>query len=237
MMDARTEHILSAVIQEYIATGEPVSSSGLYRARGFSVKPATIRNEMSALAEQGYLCQPHTSSGRVPTDKGYRFFAESVLAQAAASKEKRFKNIFSEIEREFARGEFDEFIEDLAVSLKVIGIGYEASGDVHKSGMHDFFGELVEERGEFGLTEAHEIIRDVEMIDERMGELLDVLPREDQPSVFVGESPITRSPHLAVIADRFDCHGGEFILAILGPKRMDYEGNIRFFAALKRAVN
>ena len=76
MLDERKTAILGAVVQEYIATAQPVGSGHIVGAPGVNVSPATVRNEMAVLEQEGYLVQPHTSAGRIPTDKGYRFFVD-----------------------------------------------------------------------------------------------------------------------------------------------------------------
>ena len=73
-MDTRSMKILSAIVDEYIRTGEPVGSKALAEKPDISVSSATIRNTMAALEQEGYLDHPHTSAGRVPTYKGYRFY-------------------------------------------------------------------------------------------------------------------------------------------------------------------
>ncbi|HUF33492.1 MAG TPA: heat-inducible transcriptional repressor HrcA [Acidimicrobiales bacterium] len=78
MLDERKAAILRAVVEEYIETAQPVGSGHVARAPQVQVSPATVRNEMVALEQEGYLHQPHTSAGRVPTDKGYRFFVDSM---------------------------------------------------------------------------------------------------------------------------------------------------------------
>lgn len=83
-MDARHREVLVAVIREYIDSAEPVGSRVLTRRYFPSLSPATIRNVMSDLEELGYLTQPHTSAGRVPTDKAYRYYVESFPPAAAA---------------------------------------------------------------------------------------------------------------------------------------------------------
>ncbi len=80
MLDERKTAILSAVVHEYIATALPVGSSHIARASGVGVSSATVRNEMAVLEQEGYLVQPHTSAGRIPTDKGYRFFVDHLAA-------------------------------------------------------------------------------------------------------------------------------------------------------------
>ncbi len=82
-MDPRKQKVLQAIIDDYIRTAEPVGSRTLARAHGLGVSPATIRNEMADLEGMGYLEQPHTSAGRVPSDKGYRYYVDSLMTSAA----------------------------------------------------------------------------------------------------------------------------------------------------------
>jgi heat-inducible transcriptional repressor len=78
ILNARRAAILEAVVTEYIGTAEPVGSSHVANAPGVQVSSATVRSEMVALEREGYLVQPHTSAGRIPTDKGYRFFVDNL---------------------------------------------------------------------------------------------------------------------------------------------------------------
>ena len=80
----RTKSILEAVIKEFAKTGSPVSSSRLYENYDFGIRPARIRSELNSLVKLGYLDRPHTSAGRVPTNKGYVFF---VILMRFAAKE------------------------------------------------------------------------------------------------------------------------------------------------------
>jgi len=75
-LDARKAAILNAVVAEYIGSAQPVGSQHVVDAPGVSVSSATVRSDMAALERDGYLAQPHTSAGRIPTDKGYRFFVD-----------------------------------------------------------------------------------------------------------------------------------------------------------------
>ena len=76
----RQEHLLAFVVQEYVENAQPVGSETL-RRRGLGVSSATIRNELAVLEESGYLTHPHTSAGRIPTEKGYRYFVESLMEE------------------------------------------------------------------------------------------------------------------------------------------------------------
>lgn len=79
MVDARAAHLLKTLIERYIADGQPVGSRALSRQSGLDLSPATVRNVMADLEEMGFITSPHTSAGRVPTARGYRFFVDSLM--------------------------------------------------------------------------------------------------------------------------------------------------------------
>jgi heat-inducible transcriptional repressor len=85
-LSERTRRILATLVREYIETGEPVASASLARRAGLSVSSATVRNVLAQLEEMGYVWQPHTSAGRVPTDLGYRFYVDLLLDAKRSAK-------------------------------------------------------------------------------------------------------------------------------------------------------
>jgi heat-inducible transcriptional repressor len=89
MLDERRAAILRAVVEGYIETAQPVGSTHVARHGGIAVSPATVRNEMAALEQDGYLAQPHTSAGRVPTDMGYRFYVDSLVSPGSLDTSQR----------------------------------------------------------------------------------------------------------------------------------------------------
>lgn len=95
-LDERKASILRAVVAEYIETAQPVGSSRIAQAPEVNVSSATVRNDMAALEQDGYLQQPHTSSGRVPTEKGYRYFVDSLgSTRLGATEARQVKTFFS----------------------------------------------------------------------------------------------------------------------------------------------
>ena len=80
-LDDRKVSILKAIIQNYMETGEPVGSRTISKLPDLKISSATIRNEMSDLEDMGYIVQPHTSAGRIPSDKGYRFYVDNILKE------------------------------------------------------------------------------------------------------------------------------------------------------------
>ena len=85
-LDERKVRILKAIVSNYLETGEPVGSRTISKLADMNVSPATIRNEMSDLEDMGFICQPHASAGRVPTDAGYRFYVDSIMADRNEEK-------------------------------------------------------------------------------------------------------------------------------------------------------
>lgn len=110
MLDERKAAILRAVIEEYIETAQPVGSSAVLAATDMHVSSATVRNEMAALESEGYLTQPHTSAGRVPTEKGYRHFVDTIdQARLSTPERRKVAAFFGQM-----RGEIEEVMRDTA---------------------------------------------------------------------------------------------------------------------------
>lgn len=109
-METRSRKVLLAVIQSYIKNPEPVGSRFVTRRFDFGVSPATIRNIMADLEEMGYLMQPHTSSGRVPTDTGYRFYVENLINDMNTEQLEFSDQIKSELQRN--RSDVDSLLRE-----------------------------------------------------------------------------------------------------------------------------
>ena len=132
MLDDRKAAILRAVVQEYIETAQPVGSSHVTRSSAVKVSPATVRNEMAVLEREGYLVQPHTSAGRIPTDKGYRFFVDQLTGPGALepAQRNRVREFFAR-----AHGELEQMLHDTSQLLSgltdyaavVVGPPHEAA--------------------------------------------------------------------------------------------------------------
>jgi heat-inducible transcriptional repressor len=109
MLDERKATILRAVVEEYIETAEPVGSGRVAGAPAVTVSSATVRNEMVALEAEGYLQQPHTSAGRVPTEKGYRYYVDTIeaIGDLATADSSRVRDFF-----DHAHGELERMLGD-----------------------------------------------------------------------------------------------------------------------------
>ncbi len=109
MLDERKAAILRAVVEEYIDTAQPVGSAHVVRAPGVQVSSATVRNDMATLEQEGYLRQPHTSAGRIPTEKGYRFFVDH-LGSPGSLRGTDAQQVRTFFER--AHGELEQMLQD-----------------------------------------------------------------------------------------------------------------------------
>jgi len=111
-LDERKKRILQSIIDDYISTAEPVGSRTVARKHELGLSSATIRNEMADLEEMGYLTQPHTSAGRIPSDKGYRFYVDQLMKQSELTMEE----IYS------IKSAMDTKINELSQLLKQVSV-------------------------------------------------------------------------------------------------------------------
>jgi len=113
MLDDRKSAILRAVVQTYIETAQPVGSGHVVGATAIGVSPATVRSEMTILERDGYLTQPHTSAGRIPTEKGYRFFVDELgPGELGPSQSRHVRGFFAH-----AHGELEEMLRSTSRML------------------------------------------------------------------------------------------------------------------------
>ncbi len=221
----RQEKILEVVIKEYVNSAQPISSQLLEKKYDFGISPATIRNEMQKLTNKGFLLQPHTSAGRVPTDKGYRFFVNNLLEE----KSKYPNNIEKWFEGEIG-GTF-QFIQSLtkhiAETTGTLTLGYlEKENFFWKEGWETILrAPEFEEKGY--LLNFTNFLTNLEKHIEELETGPDV-------NVYIGkENPLPKSKDFSVISSHYHLPNGEKgIISILGPKRMAYDKNISLISSL-----
>lgn len=228
----RQKSILEKLIREHIRSAKPVSSEYLEKKANLGVCPATIRNEMQKLTNDGYLSQPHTSAGRIPTDKGYRFFVDNILE---ADVKKNFFDISKIIDGGFDEEEDDvlKLIETLtkriASASSSLAFVYLFNRDIMwKEGFKEVF-----QNPEFREIDfVEEFLETADFFGEKMREEAD--KGFDELSVYIGnEKSLLNSDDFSLIISRGKfADDEEGILAILGPKRMEYQRNIGILNSL-----
>lgn len=232
-MDKRQEKILHAVVHEYIRHGDPIGSKLIYEEYDFDISPALIRAELHELMEGGYLSQPHTSGGRVPTDKGYREYVEAISEDisdmdAIPDSMKKFESLCR-----MAVGEsFRETISFMSHAANALGVGYEFDPvAVYKQGLNTLFDQI--EGAKY--QDMARIVDDFERLDERASFIAEAVSvGEDLPQVYIGkESPVTKSDQLAVLMRGYELPDGRTVaISIVGPKRMNYKKNMTLLKLL-----
>jgi transcriptional regulator of heat shock response len=225
MVAERTKEILEASVREFIETGEPITSEGLYKNYDFGIKPAMIRWELRNLAESGYFHQNHPSGGRIPSDRAYQFFIRCLL-----EKERR-KEVTKSRKENKLTAEFEaterQFVQELAHTLETLGMCYEIEGDMlYGSGIED----LLDHVGQRAHEEIVQIAGDLDRIPERIEEHRTWWESEEEwPQVFIGRSPLTTSRHLSVVVGKIQKPNQNYLVIAVGPKRMNYEKSIDVF--------
>ncbi|MBU1015281.1 hypothetical protein KKI17_02490 [Patescibacteria group bacterium] len=223
----RQKEILGGAVEAYIRYAEPVSSQFLEDSYELGVSPATIRNELFELTLQGYLSQPYVSSGRVPTDKGYRFYVDEVLERGLG------KPVVLEVRRE--AGDDAEFVYGLLQELSafVSGLVLAYVGErqfLWKEGWERVLGEP--EFAERSMMDNFlHFLRDVES---GMGEV----KMEQTLEVYIGgENPFSRVRDFSIMVAECRLPGSKkSIVALVGPKRMHYEKNLRALRSLNSMI-
>lgn len=221
--------MLNFIIKEYVKTAKPVGSALVAKKASFDLSPATLRGEMYELEKDGYLSQLHTSGGRVPTDKAYRYFVNNLIQdddfEPALDEKKRIKVAVNSTEdpRRLNRN-IAQTLSDLSDNVVITKILDDS--DFCKIGLASLF--------EF--PEFREINRVFEMtnIFDRFESIFDKIERhffsnfENELQLFIGnENPLGRiKGETMILAKYFLPDGLRGSLTMIGPMRMDYEKNI-----------
>ena len=245
----RQEKILDCLTRQYIATAKPIGSEFLVEKNNFGICPATIRNEMQKLAEDGYLCQPHTSAGRIPTSKAYRFFVDKALE--FNFEENFFPCDFEDIEKE--KNDIYKFsgsvARELAENTTCLALAYLFEDDfLWKDGW-----KVVFQNPEFRETDyLEEFVSAVDCFEKKAGDFFSSQEERNEAhpvrsqtqkasadsrarrifngvNVFIGEEGgFFDSNNFGLIMSQADFpKNKKGLVAILGPKRMAYDKNIK----------
>ena len=227
----RQKRILWALVEEYIDSASPISSHQLVDKFRWPLSSATVRNELLALDDQGYLSQPHTSAGRVPTDKAYRFYIEErieIAYRLPADEQGRVSRI-ARVREE------DEFLKQVARAVSEIAeeftlVGLHEDDIFYKAGISEVMRDP-----EFSNPEAlQEFSRLMDFVDEEMTRMFNT---DDfaTPRAFVGaENPIREARNYGMVISAIRTpKGNERLLAILGPRRMNYRKNLSLFEYIR----
>ena len=226
-MKERTLQILTALIEDFVETASPIASKHLLEAhKDFDISSATVRNEFSLLEEVGLIESPHISAGKVPTQKGYRFFVDELLAE----KSDKIQQIQTIFEKRIAQYRFAKTKEMLFDALRLLA---QLSGNIAFATTDNdrtfYLGLSNVLRSPEFLQKPEQAARIVEILEgrEKFQQLLQTL---DLPSrgvkIFIGDENILEEiSSCAMIVARFSSEFVSGYMGILGPMRMRYGFN------------
>lgn len=230
-MKKRQEKVLSLIVKEYVKTAEPVSSQVLFEKYKIKASPATLRLDMVELTEEGYLIQPHTSAGRVPTEKAYHFYINKISSpKLSPVVENKLEKIFKKKKKEEKLEELGKFLS--AVSRNVSLLFFEEA--LLWQGLSQLFSqpEFYSRDEVLEFTRAFEEIYD--NLKFGMLESDDFLEEKDKEiKVFIGrKNPFVPIDDLSLIITGWN----EGVIGLLGPRRMDYYRNIALIKKAKKLL-
>ena len=220
-LTAREGQVLVGLVEEYIRTGYPVGSSQLVDVLELTVSPATVRNMLRVLEEKSYVFQPHTSSGRIPTDRGYRYFVDHKRAVSiSALQSARLAKMVAEYQSRYdspARA-IAQALSDASGTLAITSLA--DNRDVRTSGLSSIARQFRIHAGE-SIQEVLELLDNVDSV-------IDTLAGEDsnQVHIYIGnENPAMPAQYTSVLARRMNMGSTKAIVLLIGPKHMPYHRN------------
>lgn len=228
MLSERQEQIIKSLVKEYIKTAEPISSKFLAEKHDFGICPSAIRIEFQILIKEGFLEQPHTSAGRIPTDKAYRFFVDSLKEKREEKIEEELEDIIKGIEDKFRMAsEIAKFIADNSSSF--VNLYFTKEGLNLREGLDEIFKEPEAKDRNF----VDSFVNFLENFEKN----IEKLQPDSKAKVYIGEeSPIPKTKNMTLICSECNLPSQKAFIAILGPKRMDYEKNIKLINSLNKVL-
>lgn len=223
-LSQRQKEILTLIIKEYTENALPLSSAFLASKITGKVSSATVRNEMLFLEERGFLIKPHISSGRIPSDKGYRYFIDNIMEEKEISRACQKK---LELELLKTKAQNARLERTTAKLLSSMSRCLAISGLVDKKEFYDFgMNNLLESPDFAQMDEFSRLALALDLIDENVDKILEKI-KAGQTEIFVGkENPLKEIRNCSMVVSPYLLESGEKgLVAIIGPKRMNYEKN------------
>ncbi len=224
-MESRKEQFLEYVILDYIDTAQPVSSFTIQKKYQLPYSSATIRNELAELEEDGYLTQVHTSSGRIPTDKGYRYYVnrllgrQEILRQYASVTHKLLNDMNKMNELHL---KLKKLLLSFANESGNVAMGKLSSDLIFEEGVSNFLTQPRFSSVEFIRT----ALEDLEEIKSHIDEISQDVSQGSYKLYIGEESPHTSMHKYAVIVGKFSIDSDDGTIVVVGPKGMQYAKNI-----------
>ncbi len=226
-MDSRQELILETIIKEHISTGVPVGSSVLVEKYKLNISPATVRNEMAALERDGYIVQPHTSAGRIPTEEAYVLYLEKL-------KLKKISDINSKALDEALDSGGEIAFKETAKQISQLS-GNAVFWAFHKHNLYYTGISNLFQQPEFARIN---IIHDISEVIDRLDEIINHIIEDTEIGLHTRLG--SNNPFGSIFGSTFvkyKLDGKTGMFGVLGPMRMDYEKTIALIDYVDKKIN
>jgi len=229
MFEDRKAFILRLIIEDYIQTAEPVGSKQLLERHGLNFSSATIRNEMAVLEEEGYLRQPHTSAGRIPTEKAYLYYLKNVVEP---KKQQPLKQEFNA-----NRGAHETGAQTLRIfARRLVEISGETALVAFDPGSSYYLGvSNLLQKPDF---DDLDVIRTISQLVDQFDEVLSRVYHhvQNEPVVYIGSQNPFGDPMATILVRYRFGEGQEGLLGLVGPVRMNYAKNIALLESAQELI-
>ena len=223
-LSERQQKILELVIREYVEKPKPISSKILGQKLGLS--SATLRNEMKELEKGKYLIQPHTSAGRIPTDKAYRLFIKSAQT----------KNV--SVPTKISQRLPEDAFKDVAETLAEMSGGFAFSAIKEMNSFYQTGLSNLLKFPEFGdMDYFSEMAQTMEQFEKHFDDLFDKI-NDNETKVFIGkDNPLSKTKKISIIVSKCNMPNNKHgVIGLLGPTRMKYDYNISLINKLRELM-
>lgn len=231
-MNERQAQVLKVIVEEYVKTHEPVGSTTVVEQLPFEVSSATIRNDMTELAEMGLVTQPHTSAGRIPTEVGYKAYIQTTMREQKELSLRQQEVLAAHFKRlKTLQEKFREAAKMLSELSGSVGLLVDEADQVYMSGLANL-PKLPEFRdAEFG----EEFMSLLEDPAAQMKKLTKGMERGDDPRVLMGkDNPVNGKASIVITKIGPD---GKKVISVVGPVRMHYGKTIPTMEFIARLLD
>jgi transcriptional regulator of heat shock response len=228
----RQAKILAAIVKENCESGQPVASRDLVEKYNFEVSPATIRSEMAVLEDQGFITQPHTSSGRVPTDVGFRYFVNELMDRVKLSIKERDRLREEVVKLHMANAEIGRRLAKLLTDHSD-----QASFALFPEEISTMGLSKVLDNAALPPEDAREIARFFDEIDQYASNMIKEYSGKS-PEAYIGkELKLSKmSDHSMIISGLTLPSGKKGVVGLIGPKSMKYEKNLSLMEYIAKLI-
>lgn len=236
MLNTRRESILETLVEEYIRLSRPISSEFLAKSGHFNFSSATMRNEFAQLTQEGYTEQPHTSAGRIPTNKGYRYYVDELMGHEELDRntERTLGKIFQDHSRNMhsLHSALTHYIASVTGNL--------VFSELLETAQSLTFGfEQLVKQPEFEDPKVfRQLARVIDRLEEDWQDIVDICDEEAAEQVFIGTEHALFEKNISSVAGKYPLRSDRTLfMTVIGPNRMNYGLTLGMLGKISEFLN